>query len=195
MNMPKGKQFEFSPNQIFGRFELFCRRITKLIELFSTINQFKTLEKHNLEGITPILETFDKFVISFKKKNHKLLEFSINTFDRDFVEFNVGVSSVETDLQHYIDRNFEVISSIEDSLKLLRKFKSILHRENLRNGLNSKYTILFHNYGKEISDIEEQYQKYKNNPLIVRNLPTVSGSITWSRHLFHRISGPMEQFP
>ena len=30
---------------------------------------------------------------------------------------------------------------------------------------------------------------------MVRNLPTVSGSITWSRHLFHRISGPMEQFP
>jgi dynein heavy chain len=37
MNMPKGKQFEFSPNQIFGRFDLFCRRITKLIELFGTI--------------------------------------------------------------------------------------------------------------------------------------------------------------
>jgi hypothetical protein len=35
----------------------------------------------------------------------------------------------------------------------------------------------------------------KNNPPMVRNLPTVSGSITWSRHLFHRISGPMEQFP
>jgi len=29
----------------------------------------------------------------------------------------------------------------------------------------------------------------------VRNLPTVSGSITWSRHLFHRISAPIEKFP
>jgi len=35
--MPKGKQFEFSTNAIFGRFDLFCRRITKLIELFETI--------------------------------------------------------------------------------------------------------------------------------------------------------------
>jgi hypothetical protein len=25
----------------------------------------------------------------------------------------------------------------------LRKFKSILHRENLKSGLNSKYTVLF----------------------------------------------------
>jgi dynein heavy chain len=117
-------------------------------------------------------------------------------FDRDFVMFNVSVSTVETKLQNYIDQNFEVITSIEDSLKLLRKFKSILQNEgNLKNGLNSKYNILFHNYGLEIHHIEEQYQRQKSGPPIVRNLPTVSGSITWSRHLFHIISGPMEQFP
>lgn len=119
----------------------------------------------------------------------------MNTFDRDFVEFNVDVSAVETELQQYIDKNFEVITSIEDSLKLLKKFQAILQRDNLKNSLQSKYTILFHNYGKEIHEIEDQYQKYRNNPPIVRNLPTVAGSITWSRHLFHRISGPMEQFP
>ena len=116
-------------------------------------------------------------------------------FDRDFVEFNVHVSSVETDLQQYIDSNFEVITNIEDSLKLLRKFKAILHRDNLRNNLNRKYTILFNNYQIQIQAIEEQYQKYKSSPPIVRNLPTVAGSITLSRHLFHRISVPMEQFP
>ena len=195
MNMPKGKQFEFSPNQIFGKFDLFSRRVAKLIELFGTIQQFKTLEKHNLENIGAILTQFDKNVTAFKKKGHKLLDFSNNTFDRDFVEFNVDVSTVETELQRYIDKNFEVITSIEDSLKLLRKFQAILQRDNLRNSVNSKYTILFHNYGLEINQIEDQYQKYKNNPPIVRNLPTVAGSITWSRHLFHRISGPMEQFP
>ena len=75
MSMPKGKQFEFSSNQIFGRFDLFCRRISKLIELFGTIKQFKTLEKHNLENIQPILDTFEKYVNGFKKKNHKLLDF------------------------------------------------------------------------------------------------------------------------
>lgn len=43
--------------------------------------------------------------------------------------------------------------------------------------------------------MEDQYLKFRNSPPIVRNLPTVSGNITWSRHLYHRISGPMEQFP
>jgi dynein heavy chain len=59
MNMPKGKQFEFSTNQIFGKFDLFQRRLTKLIELFSTIEQFRTLGQHKLEGIAPIIESFN----------------------------------------------------------------------------------------------------------------------------------------
>jgi dynein heavy chain, axonemal len=110
-----------------------------------------------LENIGGILQQFNSYVTAFKKKNHKLLDFHNNTFDRDFVEFNVDVSSVETELQRYIDKNFEVITSIEDSLKLLRKFQAILQRDNLRNSVNSKYTILFHNYGLEIGQIEDQY--------------------------------------
>jgi len=123
--------------------------------LFETIQQFKTLEKHNLEGIEPILKNFDRFVTSLKKKNHKLLDSSSNTFDRDFVNFKVDVSSVETELQQYIDKNFDVITNIDTSLNLLRKFKAILLRGNLKNGLNSKYSILFQNYGVEIHQIED----------------------------------------
>ncbi|PHJ15737.1 dynein gamma flagellar outer, partial [Cystoisospora suis] len=33
LTMPKGKQFDFSEHQIFGRIDLFCRRILKLISL------------------------------------------------------------------------------------------------------------------------------------------------------------------
>jgi len=98
MSMPKGKQFEFSPNQIFGKFDLFCRRISKLIDLFMTIKQFKTLSKHNLENIDPILRSFDAVQEKLKKQFHDLLNYTENTFDRDFVEFNVGVANVETKL-------------------------------------------------------------------------------------------------
>ena len=50
-SMPKARQFDFNTTEIFGKFELFSRRVRKLIDLFSTIRQFKTLEKHNLENI------------------------------------------------------------------------------------------------------------------------------------------------
>jgi len=105
---------------------------------------------HNLENIEKISNSFDKYKEAFKKKGHRLLEYQSNTFDRDFVEFNVGVSTVETDLQEYIDKHFKVIKNISDSLKLLRKFKAILLRENLKNGLEEYYKHLFTEYGGEI---------------------------------------------
>ena len=47
----------------------------------------------------------------------------------------------------------------------------------------------------EIDKIKNDYQRDKERPPIVRNLPPVAGAITWSRHLLYRISVPMEQFP
>lgn len=195
MNLATGKQFEFSPNQIFGRFDLFCRRISKLIELFGTIQQFRTLGQHKLENIDSSINEFNGHVKSFQRKQHRLLDYTQNKFDRDFVEFNVKVSIVESGLQEYIHHQFERVMSIDESLKLLRKFKSILHRDSLAGSLNAKYVLLFQNYGREINKIERHYQEHKPLPPIPRNLPTVSGSIAWSRHLFNRISVPMEQFP
>lgn len=195
MNIPKGKQFEFSPNQIFGKFDLFCRRVSKLMELFGTIQQFETLSKHNLENMDDIISTFKASVEQFRKKKHKLLNFEQNTFDRDFVEFNVAVSSSETELQQYIRKNFEVIRSVEDSLKLLRKFRSIIKRDNLRSSLDAQYAAILQNYAAEIAAVEKQYQDRRTKVPTVRNLPEVAGAITWSRHLFHRISAPMENFP
>jgi len=195
-SMPKAKQFDFNTTEIFGKFELFSRRVRKLLDLFGTIRQFKTLEKHNLENIQPIVNSFQKYVQNFRSKiTHPLLDYKDDTFDRDFVEFNVDVSGVETELQGYIDSNFPPNANIEDSLRLLSKFKAILHRDNLQNGIEQKYILLFGNYSKLLTKIEEEYQKRRLAPPIVRNLPIVSGSITWSRHLFHRASTPMEKFP
>ena len=48
---PKGKQFSFNEMQTFGKFDLFCRRVIKLIGMFSTIDQFNSLSKNKLEGM------------------------------------------------------------------------------------------------------------------------------------------------
>ena len=45
-----GKQFDFSEIAIFGKYELFCKRLQKLIDMFTTIAQFSSLAKHQVEG-------------------------------------------------------------------------------------------------------------------------------------------------
>jgi dynein heavy chain len=155
--MPKAKQFDFSEQAIFNKFELFCRRVGKLKELFKTISQFNELEKHNLENIEPIVKKFNQTVETFKKKNHMLLDYMNGLFDKDYVEFNVEVSHVEIDLREYINHNFDHVSNIEDSLKLLRKFRYILKRPMLVKCLYEKYDVLLHTYKKNLDKIEKNY--------------------------------------
>lgn len=87
-------------------------------------------------------------------KKHDLLQFTDTRFDRDYVEFNVRVSDVETTLQYFVNHSFESISSIEASLKQLDKFMKIFHRENLKTDLDSKYTLLFHAYGLDLLAVQ-----------------------------------------
>ncbi|CAM9783398.1 unnamed protein product, partial [Ectocarpus sp. 6 AP-2014] len=192
--MPKGKQFDFSEAQIFGRFDLFSRRAIKLIDLFSTIQQFKKLQEARIEGMEPLLDGFKTAVMVFRVKGHSLLDYHSNRFDRDFVEFNVRVGELEEQLRVFINRSFESLTSIEQSLALLEKYQTVLHREAMRHDLNSKVMVIFHNYGQELVAVQDAYERYKNFPPTARNMPPVAGNIHWSRHLLRRIEDPMERF-
>lgn len=37
MAQPRGKQFDFSEQQLFGELDLFCRRVVKATDLFSSV--------------------------------------------------------------------------------------------------------------------------------------------------------------
>ncbi|CAD7937236.1 unnamed protein product [Amoebophrya sp. A120] len=192
--LPKGKQFDFSETLIFGRLQLFCRRVVKLIDMFSTIYQFQSLGAYKFDGMDQLVESFKTILEEFKNKNHNLLDFHNNKFDRDYVEFNVRIADLEAALQQFINHSFESITSITTSLNLLKKFQSILQRETLRADLDSKFTVIFHNYGLELTQVQTTYEDNKGAPPLVRNLPPVAGNITWSRHLLKRIEEPMKKF-
>jgi dynein heavy chain len=194
MTTPKGKQFDFSDQAIFGKFDLFCRRLIKLIDMFSTIHQFRTLAAHKVDGMEGLTDEFTKIITTFRAKGHDLLAYDNNKFDRDYVEFNVQISELETSLQEFINQSFDSITDIEQSLGLLKRFQQILQRERLKSDLDSKFNVIFQNYGLELEKIQKLYEKHKHAPPIPRNLPPVSGNITWSRHLLKRIEEPMKRF-
>ena len=104
LTMPKGKQFDFNQMQIFGKFDLFCRRVIKLIDMFGTIHQFNSLASHNLEGMDELILQFHRIIEEFKVKKHDLLDYHNNKFDRDYVEFNVQISELESALQDFINQ-------------------------------------------------------------------------------------------
>jgi dynein heavy chain len=191
---PKGKQFDFNEQAIFGRFDLFCRRVIKLIDLFSTIAQFRALGEHKLEGMGPLIKEFEDLAKTFEMKRHDLLAYASNDFDRDFVEFNVNIDALEVKLQQFINGSFESIKSIDGALNLLAKFKAVLQRESLKADLDDKVAIIFQSFGNELELVQSLYEEDKHNPPRSRNLPPVAGNITWCRHLLQRIETPMRRF-
>jgi dynein heavy chain len=196
LTLPKGRQFDFSETLIFGRFDLFCRRVVKLIDMFSTIHQFTLLSVRlkSMDGITQLVGSFQTIADDFQGKRHDLLDFLLNKFDRDYVEFNVRISDLEGALQEFINQSFTSITSIETSLKLLGKFQNIMQHGNLRADLESKFWVIFHNYGLELNTVSDIYEKQKGTPPLLRNMPPVAGNILWARHLLRRITDPMQKF-
>jgi dynein heavy chain len=191
---PKVKQFDFNESQIFGKFDLYCKRVQKLIDMFTTILQFNALASNKVEGMDPLISQFFLLVDEFKKKPYDLLDYTKNTFDRDFLEYNVNIAELETMLQGFINASFENITSTEHALTLLKQFENILQRETLKSDLDSKYTVIFHNYGLDLETVQKIYDKQKNSPPTVRNSAPVAGNLIWARQLLRRIEDPMKKF-
>jgi dynein heavy chain len=191
---PKGKQFDFKQKQIFGNLDQFCKRAQKLIDMFTTIVQFRVLASHNIDGMEDLIKGFFNLVEDFKRKGYDLLGYDNNAFDRDFLEFNVSVGELETNLQAFINSKFENIHSTEHALELLSEYKKVIQRESLRSDLDSKHVLIFHKYGQDLLEVQKLYDKQKPSPPVIRNAPPVSGSVIWARHLLKRIEEPMRRF-
>lgn len=116
--MPKGKQFNFDETAIFGKFVRFRRRLEKLIDMFSSIQQFKALERKRIDGMEELIHSFDTLVNEFKLKGHDLLDFNNTVFERDFVEFTMHNSGLENAIQDFEERSLTQMSSIDKQLEL-----------------------------------------------------------------------------
>ena len=192
---PKGRQFDFDFEKIFAKLELFTKRLNKLIDMFTTIHQFNTLaETNTIDGMNGMIKRFSLSPTSSSAKPYDLLDYTKNQYDRDFLEFNVNIHDLETQLQDFINASFEHITSTEQALLLLRQFQSILQRESLKKDLDDKYMVIFQNYALDLDAVQKIYEKHKHSPSLPRNAPPVAGDIMWSRQLLRRIEEPMRKF-
>lgn len=94
-----------------------------------------------------LTEKFYDIIEQFKKKNHNLLDFENIKMEKDYVELMQKIQKLDGELQKFIDLNFSKIKNITYSLKLLEKFKSILHRESIASKLDEKHETILYNYG------------------------------------------------
>jgi len=83
----KGKPLDLSELHIFGKFEQFCKRATKLMELFKVIKQFRSLATFNVDGMDKLVKAFEKILGDMRNKKYDILDYSNLQFDKGLFLF------------------------------------------------------------------------------------------------------------
>ncbi|XP_031154494.1 dynein heavy chain 5, axonemal isoform X1 [Sander lucioperca] len=197
---PSERQFDFSEMYIFGKFDMFQRRLNKILEMFSTIVTYSALQDSKIEGLETMATRFqtadmqgkwEAIVLNMKKKHYSFLDQRRTDFDVDYEEFCKSTSELHNQLKSFMDSTFEKIQNTERALNVLKKFER-LGIPDL--GIDEKYQRILQNYGRDIEMVSRIYMKQKLDPTIGRDLPPVAGRILWARQLSSRIQGPMDLF-
>jgi len=188
---PNERQFEFSENYIFGKFDTFCKRLEKIKDMINTMEQFAGLPLIKIEGIDTLIVRYKTIVDTTKKKNYDILDHRKGEFESDYVDFKSQVDNLRNSIQAFMDSWFSRSLSTEKALELLDKFEAI---SAAQLDLTDKYMRVLTVYGRDLESIRKVYQKHKNDPMIPRNLPPIAGKIAWARQLYRKIETPMKIF-
>jgi hypothetical protein len=59
---------------IFGKFEAFCKRIQKVVDMFNVIEKFSKLEALGIEGMDMIVKKFLSIMNQMQRKPYDILD-------------------------------------------------------------------------------------------------------------------------
>uniref|UniRef100_A0A8D3DUG5 Dynein heavy chain 5, axonemal-like n=1 Tax=Scophthalmus maximus TaxID=52904 RepID=A0A8D3DUG5_SCOMX len=185
---PENRQFDFSENYIFGKFDAFCRRLEKIADMASTLEDLADLQHMKVEGVGRIYSRYQTLVSTTKSKTYDILDHRKLEFDKDYADFQLQVQALFQSLQSLLDSWFQKSLTTERMLELLAVFES---GPAARLDLKQNYLQLLQRYSQELELIRKTYDSQKDRPHIGRHQPPVAGRILWCRLLFRRIEAPM----
>ena len=195
LEKPSAEPFDYPETHLFGKFDLFCRRVTKLQSLFSIIEDFSGIVNTQLEGMGPFVELFLSDKKQFQLKGHDLLDYHHNKFDRDLVEFNHKIEVLEIEMIQFLNQSFERPESMSRSLDLFKTFYRAMKRKRLQNVLKKVlFDKVFKGFWTELENVEKIFDKNRKKTPGARYSPPIAGRIAWVRHLFRKIHGPFQYF-
>jgi hypothetical protein len=123
-------------NSIFAMFDSFKRKLTKFIEVFLIKKQISTLEHYDIDEQN--IEALDKYVRQFENKiTEDILKINDPDFDKDYVKLTVQISKEESNIKNYISQSYDNMNSIEQKIRLYKKFKNIFERPSLKKDLET----------------------------------------------------------
>ncbi|XP_067125373.1 dynein axonemal heavy chain 8-like isoform X2 [Centruroides vittatus] len=189
IDIPGRRPFTFSEIYIFGRFDNFCKRLEKIIELIDEMNRYEILA---VNCIGPLLEIGNKFknaCAAIKSTSYDFYDYRNKEIDKSITNFHDKMKKLKEDIQDIVDKRFEKINNSYHALKILKRFEDLKIPD--LNFTKSYINILKH-FEDELDMYSMYYRTFSQSPVLPRDMPSFSGKITWARDLFKKIEIPMQ---
>uniref|UniRef100_UPI00398F3537 dynein axonemal heavy chain 8-like n=1 Tax=Pristiophorus japonicus TaxID=55135 RepID=UPI00398F3537 len=185
--------FDVSEMYIFGKLEVFCKRLAKITEMVEAVKTFSILKKSTIEGIEILAIKFHNIYLSLKKSHYDILDPRKKEFNADYAVFMKQIFDLENLLDDFMSSCFAKIISSRHALQLLQRFQK-LNIPSLESEIEITIERILQHYAGELMFIKKCYQAGKENPPLAINMPPVAGKILWVRQLFRRIYEPIDYF-
>ncbi|XP_067341693.1 dynein axonemal heavy chain 5-like [Channa argus] len=159
----ENRQFDFSENYIFGKFDAFCRRLEKIAHMASTMESLAALQHMKVEGVEKIYIRYQNLVSTTKSKTYDVLDHRKLEFDSDYADFQLQVQGLFESLQSLLNFWFHQSLTTEQMLELLAVFES---GPTARLDLKQHYLLLLLRYSRELELLKKTYQKQRDRPAL-----------------------------
>lgn len=181
--------FNCSEMYVFGKFETFKKRIEEICDVLKTATKYSILESSKIEGIDVYAKKFKDYFRKISTQKYDALNHRLDSFDKDYLEYKKNIAETEFELEEFVANSLDNYLDVDNILRLLKRFEK-LNLECLQ--LDERYLEAMELLQDEIEVLRDRYNEERQNPLLPRNMPPISGRIMWIRQLYKRIEEPME---
>ncbi|XP_057658943.1 dynein axonemal heavy chain 5 [Diorhabda carinulata] len=186
--LPEQRQFNFSENYVFGKFDAFCRRLMKIIAMFDLIDDYSGLFQRRMEGLLlgdaleEAIQKFGEIKQIVTNKTYDYLDHRNNEFESDFEMFLTNTEQLRQGVAESIEKNFDSVWETPQGIRFLTRFEKVSEKIPLVK-MEEKYERILKYCEKEVERIVKMYKKQKDDPPISNLFPPIAGRIKWSRAL------------
>lgn len=186
--VPERLPFAFSEHFVFGKFDIFCERLNRILCMFQLIDDYNKLFERRLEGLL-LGESLEEAVATFDEAKTVILSRKYDYLDHRNAEFNADydvflgrTNELKSSVATLIETNFESVWETPQCMRFLVRFEKVSRMIPLTM-MDVKYQRILKYAEQEVQRILTLFRRQRDDPPVPRHFPPVAGRIAWCRSL------------
>ncbi|XP_075803650.1 dynein axonemal heavy chain 11 [Microtus pennsylvanicus] len=195
------RPWDFQSHMVFGRFNQFLDRLTRIEDMFVTIREFEKLERLEFGGtkeailnaqIRAMSEEFMGCCKVFQESIYDPSDCADTGFESDYFKFKSKTLDFDRRLGMLLCEGLCSCSGLESAFKLLTVFGNFLEKPVVMEIFSPHYSTLLDMFNAELDMCKHLYDDHviqieHGHEILNKNMPFTSGNIKWARMLLERL--------